>query len=159
MKVEVSSAVLMSVRSYFCAVSSTLGHRLYVVAEYDGADVEAHEALERLAALLGVQALEEGVLDAAYELEPLGVEIVVESGELQRGAVHVRGAHAHTVKVLCGVQYGQALFDCYGAQADGVFVVSHVASFRRLGARRSYIYCNHLGRFWQLVLFPGGWRG
>ena len=99
------------------------------MAEYDGAEVEAHEALERLAALFGVKALQIRALDSADKLQPLGVEVVVEARELQRRAVHVGGAHAHGLEVFGCVQYGEILFLSHLSQAHGILVVHSGASF------------------------------
>ena len=100
MKVEVSSFVHMSVRSYLRAVSVSSGRVSMPWQRYDGTEVEAHEAFERFAALFGVEALQIRTLDSADELQPLGVEVVIEARELQRRAVHICGAHAHGSKSL-----------------------------------------------------------
>ena len=86
-----------------------LGHGLGVVAEYEGRDIKAHEALERGQARLVAQGLEICALNAANELQALRVKVVVKPGELQRRAVDVGGCYPRGVEILRGMQDGEVL--------------------------------------------------
>ena len=68
-----------------------------------------HELRKAFAPLVGRERLEIRALDAADDLHPLGVEVVVKPGELQPRAVDVGGADLAR-GVVCGrVQDGQPL--------------------------------------------------
>ena len=125
MKVEVSSFVAKQVAVVFFGQLHALTQGLGVVAEDERGDVEAHELLQRGEPRLVAQGLQICALDAAYELEPLGVKIVVKARQLEGGAVDVRGVDPRAVKVLRGVQDGEALLLDYALQADGIFLAHH----------------------------------
>ena len=104
-----------------------LGKRIHAVADDETDDVVAHELLKAFAPLVGGQRLEIRALDAADDLHPLGVEVVVKPGELQPRAVDVGGADLARGVVLGRVQDGQPLLGSDLLQRDGIMRCAHRA--------------------------------
>ena len=104
-----------------------LGKRVHPVADDETDDVVAHELLKAFAPLVGRERLEIRALDAADDLQPLGVKVVVKPGELQPRSVDVGGADLARGVVLRRVQDGQPLLGGNLLQRDGIMWCAHRA--------------------------------
>jgi len=105
----------------------TLGKRIHAVADDEADDVVAHELLKAFAPLVGRERLEIRALDAADDLHPLGVKVVVKPGELQPRPVNVGGADLARGVVIRRVQDGQPLLGGDLLQRDGIMRCAHRA--------------------------------
>ena len=94
------------------------------VADHQGRDVVAHEALEGQAPLLPAQGAEIGGFHPADDLQAPGVEVVVKAGELHGGAVHVRRGQHGLFIVLGQVDGAQIVVGHNGLELDGI-LASH----------------------------------
>ena len=74
-----------------------LRKRVHAVADDKADDVVAHERLKALAPLRGCERLEKRALDAADDLQPLGVKVVVKAGKLQPRPVDVGRADRYGI--------------------------------------------------------------
>ena len=98
-----------------------LGKRRRTVADHQRRYVIAHKLLEAAAALgLGLE-LKICALDPADYLEPVGVKVVIKSGKLKRGAVHVRHRQKPRIIIARGVQRLKAVFLYDRPQRNRIF--------------------------------------
>ena len=104
-----------------------LRKRVHAVADDKADDVIAHERLKPLAPLRGCERLEKRALDAADDLQALGVKIVVEAGKLQPRPVDIGRADRARVVIGGGVQDGQPLLGDDLLQRYGITRCAHGA--------------------------------
>ena len=94
---------------------------LHAVAEHQRGDIVGHKALVSGEAIFVGEGVQVGALDVADDLQPLGVEVIIEAGELQGGAVHVGGGEDGLVIIAGRVQHGQAALLDNGFKLDRIF--------------------------------------
>ena len=134
-------------------------------------DVVVHELRKAFAPLVGRERLEIRALNAADDLQPLGVKVVVKPGQLQARAVDVRRADLARGVVFRRVQDGQPLLGGDLLQRDGIMRCAHRArllSGEAAGAAAKNFFrtgrsvcspashCTQSGGIWQRLLQRAG---